>query len=83
MQQKLDRLNNVLQENIAGVRVVKAFVRAGDEAGRFEVANQAFTDRNIRVMEFISTMGPALSACINIGIVVVIWRAACKPCAAR
>jgi len=73
MQQKLDRLNTVLQENIAGARVVKAFVRADYEAGRFEAANQDFTERNIRVMEFMSTMGPALSACVNVGIVVVIW----------
>ncbi len=73
MQQKLDRLNTVLQENIAGVRVVKAFVRADGEAGRFELANEDFTQRNIRVMEFMSTMGPALSACVNIGLVAVIW----------
>jgi ATP-binding cassette, subfamily B, multidrug efflux pump len=73
MQQKLDRLNTVLQENIAGVRVVKAFVRADHEAERFEAANLAYTERNIRVMEFMSTMGPALSAVINVGIVVVIW----------
>ncbi|MBI2502525.1 MAG: ABC transporter ATP-binding protein [Candidatus Latescibacteria bacterium] len=73
MQEKLDRLNTVLQENIAGVRVVKAFVRADHEAARFEAANEDFTERNIRVVEFMSTMGPALSACINTGIVVVIW----------
>jgi ATP-binding cassette subfamily B protein len=73
IQQKLDKLNTVLQENIAGVRVVKAFVRARHEAGRFEAANQDFTDRNIKVMQFMSTMGPALSVCVNIGIVIVLW----------
>ena len=73
IQQKLDKLNTVLQENIAGVRVVKAFVRARHEADRFEAANKDFTDRNIKVMQFMSTMGPALSVCVNIGIVIVIW----------
>jgi ATP-binding cassette subfamily B protein len=73
VQEKLDRLNTVLQENIAGVRVVKAFVRAEREAERFEDANQDFTERNVRVMEFMSTMGPALNACVNVGIVVVLW----------
>jgi ATP-binding cassette, subfamily B, multidrug efflux pump len=73
MQQKLDRLNTVLQENIAGVRVVKSFVREAHEAERFEEANQDYTQRNIRVMEFMSSMGPSLSACVNIGLVVVIW----------
>ncbi len=73
MQEKLDRLNTILQENIAGVRVVKAFVRADREAERFKAANEDFTERNIRVVEFMSIMGPALSACVNVGIVVVIW----------
>ena len=73
MQQKLDKLNTVLQENIAGVRVVKAFVRARHEGGRFEQANEDFTERNIRVMQFMSTMGPMLNFALNIGIVIVIW----------
>jgi ATP-binding cassette subfamily B protein len=73
IQQKLDKLNTVLQENIAGVRVVKAFVRARHEAERFEESNQDFTGRNIKVMQFMSTMGPVLSVCVNIGIVIVIW----------
>ncbi|MEZ0396671.1 MAG: ABC transporter ATP-binding protein [Anaerolineales bacterium] len=73
MQQKLDRLNTVLQENIAGVRVVKAFVRADFEAERFEAANEDFTERNIRVMQFMSVMGPLLTLALNIGIVVVVW----------
>jgi ATP-binding cassette, subfamily B, multidrug efflux pump len=73
IQQKLDRINTVLQENIAGVRVVKAFVRARHEGARFETANEDFTERNIKVMQFMSTMGPALGACVNIGIVIVLW----------
>lgn len=73
LQQKLDRLNTVLQENIAGVRVVKAFVRAEHEARRFETTNVEYTERNIRVMQFLSTMGPSLSTCLNLAIVMVIW----------
>lgn len=73
MQQKLDSLNTILQESIAGGLVVKAFVREEYEGERFGTANQDFTERNIRVMKFMATMGPILSACINIGIVVVIW----------
>jgi ATP-binding cassette subfamily B protein len=73
VQQKLDRLNTVLQENIAGARLVKAFVRADFEGERFETANEDLTDRSIKVMEFMSTMSPALTAFINIGMVIVIW----------
>ena len=47
VQQKLDRLNTVLQENIAGARLVKAFVRADHEGERFETANQDLTHRNV------------------------------------
>lgn len=83
MQQKLDRLNTVLQENIAGVRVVKAFVRAEGEAVRFEGANEDYTQRNIRVMEFMATMGPVLSLCVNIGIVAIIWAGGLRAMSGR
>jgi ATP-binding cassette subfamily B protein len=73
VQKKLDRLNTVLQENIAGVRLVKAFVRADHEGERFAEANEDYMDRNIRVMRFMATLSPAMSIFVNIGIVIVIW----------
>ncbi len=73
VQQKLDRLNTVLQENIAGVHLVKAFVRADYEDQRFETTNEDFAVRSIKVMEFMSTMSPVLTMCVNVGIVIVIW----------
>ena len=73
VQQKLDRLNTVLQENIAGARVVKAFVRADHENQRFEAANEDLTERNVKVMTFMSTMSPVLTFFVNIGMVSVIY----------
>ena len=73
VQKKLDRLNTVLQENIAGVRLTKAFVRAGYEGERFGEANEAYADRNIRVMRFMATLSPAMNIFVNIGMVIVIW----------
>jgi ATP-binding cassette subfamily B protein len=73
VQQKLDRLNTVLQENIAGARLVKAFVRADRESERFEAANEDFTQRNVDVMTFMSVMSPLLTFFVNIGIVIVIY----------
>ena len=73
VQQKLDPLNTVLQENIAGVRSVKAFVRADFEAEHFEAANLEFTDRSIEVMQFMSILTPVLTMCVNVGMVIVIW----------
>jgi len=74
VQQKLDRLNTVLQENIAGARLVKAFVRDDFETRRFDEANNDLTERTVRVMQFMSTMSPALTIFVNIGMVLVIWN---------
>jgi ATP-binding cassette subfamily B protein len=73
VQSKLDRLNNVLQENIAGVRVVKAFVRARHENDLFEGANQDFTEMNITVMKVHALVFPIVMALINVGVVLIIW----------
>jgi len=73
VQRKLDRLNTILQENIAGVRLVKAFVRADHEGERFAAANEDYTNRNIHVMRFMAVLSPAMSIFVNIGIVLVIW----------
>jgi ATP-binding cassette, subfamily B, multidrug efflux pump len=73
VQQKLDALNNVLHENIAGARLVKALVRGEHEGQRFEVANDDMTLQSIKVMQLMSSMMPALSLCINVGVVVVVW----------
>jgi len=73
VQQKLDKLNTVLQENIAGVRLVKAYVRADYENEHFELANQDLTEHTIKVMQFMSIMSPVLTVFINLGMVLVIW----------
>ena len=73
VQQKLDRLNTVLQENVAGARLVKAFVRADYESERFEVTNEDLTKETVHVMQFMSSMSPVLTIFINIGMVIVIW----------
>jgi ATP-binding cassette subfamily B protein len=73
VQQRLDRLNTVLQENIAGARLVKAFVRAAFETQRFAAANAGFADQSIRVTQIIAIMPPVLTLFVNLGIVVVIW----------
>jgi ATP-binding cassette subfamily B protein len=73
VQQKFDRLNTVLQENVAGVRLIKAFVRADHECARFAEANNEFTVHSIRILRFMSGMSPLLTLCVNAGMVVVIW----------
>jgi len=73
VQTKLDGLNNVLQENIAGARLVKALVRADFEDARFAVVNGEMTEQSIRVMKFMAAMMPMLSVCVSVGMVIVVW----------
>jgi ATP-binding cassette, subfamily B, multidrug efflux pump len=74
VQLRLDRMNTVLQENIEGARIVKAFVRAIFENKRFETSNEAYTDHSVKVMRFMSTMSPALTVFINVGMVWVLYK---------
>ncbi len=74
VQQRLDRLNTVLQENIVGARIVKAFVRANFENQRFETSNEEYTDNSVKVMRFMSTISPVLTVLINIGMVWVLYK---------
>jgi ATP-binding cassette subfamily B multidrug efflux pump len=74
VQKKLDSLNTVLQENLAGVRVVKAFVRSDYEIARFEQTNKDYMEWSIKVLEFMSVLMPMVMLLMNIGIVLVIWQ---------
>ncbi len=73
VQRKLDRLNTVMQENLAGVRVVKAFVRAPYENERFQGANQDLVERTIRIGQLMAVIMPLISLALNLGIVGVAW----------
>ncbi len=72
VQRQLDRLNTAFQENLAGVRVVKAFVRARHENERFEALNTDLMERNIRVGHFLAILLPILRYLVSLGIVAVI-----------
>jgi len=73
VQRRLDVLNGVMQENLAGVRVVKAFVRAEREKGRFAVANDALMGQTIAVTRTLALTGPFMMAAMNLGVVAVLW----------
>jgi ATP-binding cassette subfamily B multidrug efflux pump len=73
VQRRLDKLNTVLQENLAGVRVVKAFVRADHENARFEQANTALMAQTTQVMQLLAVLNPTLTLLLNLGIAALIW----------
>ncbi|NMB88610.1 MAG: ABC transporter ATP-binding protein [Chloroflexi bacterium] len=73
VQQRLDRLNTILQEYLAGVRVVKAFVRAGHETARFSAANDALRDQTIQVLRLMAGVLPVMMLAVNAGLVGSVW----------
>ncbi len=73
VQRKLDNLNTVLQENLAGVRVVKAFVRNDHEAKRFNAANLDLTQQLIKVMQLFAVIMPSLLLLVNLTVVAALW----------
>jgi ATP-binding cassette subfamily B protein len=73
IQVKLDKLNEVLQENLAGVRVVKAFVRVEHENARFDQANSDLMAQTINVMRLLAMLLPTMLNIVNLGVAGVIW----------
>lgn len=73
VQEKLDRMNTVLQENIAGAELIKSFDRAQYQEERFGKTNQALTNSSVRVMQFMAAMDPFLTFVVNLAIVLIIW----------
>ena len=72
VQRKLDGINNVMQENVAGARVVKAYVKEDHELRRFDRANEELCTQNLRVQTLLAFMGPCMNIVLNICTVTVI-----------
>lgn len=73
VQDKLDGVNNVMQENVAGARVVKAYVKEEHEISRFDRANDALCRVNLKVQHLLAFMGPCMNIVLNICVVAVIF----------
>lgn len=72
LQQKLDRVNHIIQENVSGSRVVKAYVKEEYEKKRFQTANNALIDTQLRILILLSYMTPLMNIVLNISIVTII-----------
>ncbi|MCM3031622.1 MULTISPECIES: ABC transporter ATP-binding protein [unclassified Niallia] len=73
VQQKLDKVNTVLQENLMGIRVVKAFVRSDFENNRFGQANEDYTNNAVRAARIVSFNMPVLMLILNFSLVIILW----------
>ena len=73
MQAGIDRLSQVLREQIAGARVIRAFSRAAAERQRFDAANSDLTAVALRVNRIFVLAMPALTVVLNLAAVAVLW----------
>lgn len=72
LQKKLDKVNNVMQENVSGARVVKAYVKEDYETERFEKANNQLVSTQLDVLLLLSYMTPIMNIILNLSVVAVI-----------
>ena len=70
---KVDRINLILREQIAGIRVIRAFVKTREEESRFAASNQELMDVQLKVTRTFAVMFPALMLILNFSSVAVIW----------
>ncbi|HLS04169.1 MAG TPA: ABC transporter ATP-binding protein [Actinomycetales bacterium] len=73
MQNRIDRVNTVLREQITGIRVVRAFVRDEHEHGRFEVANAQLTSTSISIGRLMALLFPTVMLVMNLSSAAVLW----------
>ncbi|WP_030918383.1 ABC transporter ATP-binding protein [Streptosporangium amethystogenes] len=73
MQERIDRVNQVLREQLTGIRVVRAFVREREETRRFAEANGELTDTALRVGRLTALIFPTVMLILNISSIAVLW----------
>ncbi|WP_087103344.1 ABC transporter ATP-binding protein [Brachybacterium nesterenkovii] len=76
MQERIDRINLILREQITGIRVLRAFTREDHERARYETANELLTDTNRRVGLLMILIQPIILLMLNLSSVLVLWFAA-------
>jgi len=73
VQKWLDSVNTVVQENINGARVVKAYVREDYECGRFDLSSSSLKESNFRVLKQLAIISPVLTIVLNLSIAALIY----------
>lgn len=78
VQEAMDVVNTKLQENLAGIRVIKAFNRKKHQIKQFKAVNSKLTSRNMRADQVVGVLMPLMMFVINIGIVLALWLGVIK-----
>ena len=72
-QERLDTLNLIVQENVGGARVIKAYVREDFACKQFDMANQNLKNVNLRVFKLMASVAPAMKCMMNYAVLLVIF----------
>ncbi len=83
VQKKLDRVNSVVQENVTGARVVKAYVRENYEIDRFNGANEDLCAVTYKVQRFMAILSPVMMIIMNLSVIAIIYIGGLEVQAAR
>jgi ATP-binding cassette, subfamily B, multidrug efflux pump len=73
VQKKLDTVNRIIQENLVGIRLVKAFTRGNHEQGRFEKVNKLLREDNKKALQIMEMTMPILMFGMNVAMVIILW----------
>lgn len=73
VQQKIDRLNGVVRENLINIRVVKSFVREDFEARKFTRSSEELRDMVVRASNIIVAIFPAMQLVMNLSVIAILW----------
>lgn len=73
VQKKLDKVNSVVQENVSGARVVKAYGQEDYEIKRFEGVNDELRDTNFKVLKIMALFGPVITLVMNFAVIAIIY----------
>ncbi len=77
-QERVDRINRVMRETLAGVRVIRAFVRTRHEEARFDTANRELADTGLAIGRLFALTPPLMTGILNLSTVGVIWFGASR-----
>ena len=73
VQKKIDRVNSVVQENVTGARVIKAYVKEEHEIRRFDAASTDLKNTNLRVFNLMAVMSPIMMIIMNAAIIALLY----------
>lgn len=73
VQQSVDVVNNVMQENLSGMRIIKAFLRKDHEIERFNQSSDVLKDRTVRALRTVEITMPVVLLLMNISVIAILW----------